>query len=351
MRTLFSRLFKVIKNSNGNPYEDFLTEIFAEILDEDSLVESFINKFVWSCKDRFSKISVDTQRTYPRLDGHETESRPDMVIHFMDGDQPHLLFIENKLESQEGYMQLSRYTDHLRTFKEMDYETHLLYITKYHDPKVKQQIGGVVFDQIRWYQIYNWLELHKSDFTNKFLEYLEEIGLSETRRFAPQDIYAIQHMDRLVNMMDSCLGGAVDDKMNHTFGKAKSRHTERFNQLRSNGRYMLYNDLENYTAALVGFYLTENEYPIVCIMLEVNPKNGKRLEVVAAMKEYLEKNPEWEGEDLEDPSAWSNISCYKELLHFLPEEDHINSIQTYIMKKLEELAEIKTSNPQLGWKS
>lgn len=40
---------------------------------------------------------------------------------------------------------------------------------------------------------------------------MEEIQLNETRRFLPQDISAIQQMNRLQSMMDESLDGSVDE--------------------------------------------------------------------------------------------------------------------------------------------
>lgn len=354
MNSLFHRILSLLKNTENNPLEDYLTEIFAEVIQSPSLLTSFVKDVVQINVSNLNILEISSQKTYAKLDNHDTESRPDLVIRFSDGGENYVIFLESKLGSQEGYLQLKRYADHLKTYQDMGYRTHLMYVTKFHDPKDEttfiSQGNNAEFHYRRWYQIYKWLADHKNEYIDKVLAFMEEIHLNETRRFVPQDIYAIQHMQRLINMMDSCIDGAAEEKMNELFGKARVQTSHRFNQLRNAYRYMLYNDLENYMAIAIGFYLTDDEYPLVCIMLEVNPKCEKKADVVKAMKELQKRYPEWESEDIDDPAAWSNISCYKELLHFLGEEDHISSIQSYFMKKLDQLAEIKEIDPKLGWR-
>jgi hypothetical protein len=355
MSSLFSQLFSVLKRTDNNPYEDYLTEIFAEVLDSDLMLESFISQFVCSSTNNFKKINVGTQATYPKLEHHDIDSRPDMVMQFTDGEERHILFIENKIGSHEGYLQLSRYADHLMTFQNAGYVTHLMYITKFHDPKDRSSImvikNKATFESIRWYQIYNWLVQHRNEFIDKVIEYMEELQLNESRRFTPQDIYAIQNIDRVLQMMNNCLDGPVTDTLYKLFGKPKNSTTSRINYLNSDARYMLYIDLGNWVALSVGLILTMSDYPLVSIVMEVNPESPMRVETITAFKNYLSnQSVDWQGEYLDNPSEWSNINCDKELLQFLSEEDHISRIQEYLMAKLKELHSIVGANPQLGWK-
>ncbi|WP_252590948.1 hypothetical protein, partial [Enterobacter sp. JH536] len=78
------------------------------------------------------------------------------------------------------------------------------YLTRRHDPKKQADIfiNGVTaeFIQMRWYELYNWLQQFSSSYIKKILAYMEELRLNETRRFVPQDIYAIQQMSRIQSM-------------------------------------------------------------------------------------------------------------------------------------------------------
>ncbi|TCZ71452.1 hypothetical protein E0485_22640 [Paenibacillus albiflavus] len=99
----------------------------------------------------------------------------------------------------EGQEQLSRYADHLTSYKERGYQTYLIYITQYYDPKVNGATAS--FHAHRLYQVYDWLVRHQDVFTCKILEDMEGMKLTDRRRFMPQDIYALQQMGRLQLML------------------------------------------------------------------------------------------------------------------------------------------------------
>jgi hypothetical protein len=297
-------------------------------------------------------INIETQKTFLRLDDHYTDSRPDLFIQFQDGDKKYVLLFENKVESQEGLAQLERYADHLRSYQVNGYYTFLIYMTRYDDLKDIKVIftKGVSakFIQLRWFKIYNWFLNHKDAYVNRVLEFMEEIGLSESRRFLPQDMYALQEMARLQHMMDECLDGVVDETMTKLFGRATG-WSNRCVQLRDHYRYYKKND-QNGTWIGCGFHITEEDYPLICVQYEVSPTCLQRKEVIKAMNEFLDTNPDWDGYDLDNDSKWSGISCDKPLLDFLAEQDHIISIQKYFIDKLKELYILKQQNNGLGWK-
>lgn len=353
MNSLFKGLYSLLRNTESNPLEDYLTEIFAEVFESDKVLKSFATTFIEPSIRNPKLLEITTQKTYSKKEGHQVNSRPDLILRFMDGQKSYVVFFENKLGSQEGYTQLKRYADHLQTYENEGCITYLFYLTQFYDPKADDKIipkgSTTTFSQIRWYEIYNWLKENQNEYINKVLEYMEEMNLNETRRFVPQDVYAIQNMQRLIHMMDSCLDGQVEETMTSLFGRATG-WTNRFVQLRSNYRYMKYNDLGNYSAVAIGFYLTDEEYPSICIMYEVNPNCPKRADILSAMKKFVSEYPDWETEDINDPTAWSNIYCEKDLLSFLSDQDHIDSVQDFFMNKLKELCTLKQDNPDLDWK-
>ncbi|RAV02715.1 hypothetical protein DQG13_09440 [Paenibacillus sp. YN15] len=262
VNSLFKRLYHLLCNSDRNQQEDYLTEIFAEVLSKEGLLHDFMNTYSEIKLSQLSIREITTQKTYAKQEDHHTDSRPDMMIRFSDNGNPHVLFIENKLGTGEGNIQLKRYADHLRSYELDGCQTHLIYITKLHDPKQKKDIissgANTSFHQIRWFQIYNWLKDHRSELVNLFLEYMEEIQLNDSRRFVPQDIYAIQHMERLVRMMDACLEGRVEEIVTTLFNRSTG-WTNRFDQLKKHNRYMKLNAQANLTEVNFGFYMTDNE--------------------------------------------------------------------------------------------
>lgn len=354
MSHLFKRIHSLLRKGQSSMFEDFLTEIFAEVLEDRRKLISFIDIFISERVEEPVGVRIDTQRTFLKLNDHDTDSRPDLFIQFKESDIDYIFFFENKVESSEGSTQLKRYADHLKAFKDRGFKTYLIYITRYDDPKKEIDIfpNGITagFIQLRWHMVYNWLKTQRDAYIDKVIEFMEAIGLNESRRFLPQDMYAIQEMNRLQRMMDECLDGQVDEVMTSLFGRAIG-WSNRNVQLRNKLRYFKMNDQGGWQTWLgCGFYISEDEYPLVCITYEVNPNYEKRLDVVKSMKEFIKNRDDWEEYDLDDDTKWGGISCDKYMLDFLPEEDHILSIQKFFIEKMKELHVIKQKNPSLNWK-
>ncbi|WP_435924154.1 PD-(D/E)XK nuclease family protein [Paenibacillus sp. DYY-L-2] len=358
MKDVFSRLFRVLNSSSGQPHEDFLTEVFAELLCDQETMVDFLGKVLEIPVQKVEHSSITTQVTFPALPNHQMDSRPDMVIRFYEGQKPYVLFIESKLGSLEGTDQLSRYVDHLSVLTNQGTKCYLFYLTQYSDEKdaslVLASHKNIVFRQMRWFQIFKWIKQLESNniYASKVLDYMEEIGLEDNRQFTPVDVYAIQNMNRLQRMMDECLDGVVDGVMTKHFGKAfqqSNRHT----QLKYMERYVKASEQEGRaTEVVVGFYLTDHDYPNVSVVYEFCSRRcPKNTEVVAAMHNFISTHTDWETFELNsDDVEWKGISCSRRLVDFLHYEDHINEIQKFFLEKLNELHEIKVKNPDLYWK-
>lgn len=141
LSSLFKRLYHLL-NRDKNQLEDYLTEIFAEVLPKEGLIQDFLHTFTDIKVDQLNLREVTTQKTYAKQEDHHTDSRPDMIIRYSDGGKPHVLFIENKLGTGEGHVQLKRYPDHLRRYEADGCHTHIIYLTKLHDTKKKKDIVG-----------------------------------------------------------------------------------------------------------------------------------------------------------------------------------------------------------------
>ncbi len=354
MYSLFRRIHSLLRKGQSDAFEDLLTEVFAEIFEQQDLLVQFLEVFLGEKCGQVSGVSVSTQRTFGKLSGHGVDSRPDLTIKFSDGSQPYIIFLESKLEAGEGPDQLKRYADHLKVYQELGYRTYLLYVTRYADAKDASNIFATGQTTrlilLRWYQIYNWLTNNRNLYIDKILAFMEEIGLNDSRKFLPQDIYAIQEMSRLQRMMDESLDGVVDSTMTKLFGKP-TNWTNRHVQLRDHYRYYKACPQEGCGWIGCGFYLTEEEYPLICVTFEVGPNDPKRSDTINAMKWFEKQNKEWEGYDLNDPTKWSGISSDKSLLDFLSQDDHIAAVETYLVGRLTELHAVKLRYPNLGWKA
>jgi len=350
----FARIYRLLNQGYRELQEDFLTEIFAEVLQDSSLLRSFCTYFLTRDPGPLELLKVSTQVTFSKLPGHASDSRPDCVIECKElNGRRWVIFIESKLGSGEGQEQLSRYAEHLASYKARGYQTYLLYITQYYDPKDERSIfvNGITanFHALRWYQVYEWLVRHQDVFTRKVLEYMEEMKLSDSRRFVPQDIYALQQMGRLQLMLDETFDGRVEMTMSSLFGRPIG-WSNRNVQLRDFNRYFKGSDQGNGSWIHCGIEFSNGDYPSATVRFEVAPTSLKRKEIVAAMEWFLASHPEWKGDNVDAPQHWAKISYRRSLLNFLDQDDHIASLEQFFTEQLNVLHEVKVQYPDLGWK-
>ncbi|WCN36236.1 PD-(D/E)XK nuclease family protein [Aneurinibacillus uraniidurans] len=354
MKSLFLRQYSLLKSTDFHPLEDYLTEIISLLFECPNKLSDFADHFLDEQLEKAETIHVHTQRTYSKLSTHSVDSRPDLVITFRNHTKKHVLFIENKLGSGEGNQQLTRYADHLNEYRKRGYRVHLLYITQYYDPKdgssLFSKLNRSEFKQIQWYQFYAWLREYTNDlYCKQVITYMEELRLNKSRRFSPLDIYSIQNARKTLTMMDDCLDGKVTEAFSRLFGKPK-KWPNRAMQLRYDDRYVITHDQSDWKYVVCGFWINEEEYPTLCVLIEVSPNCSLTEEVLKAMETFGKENEDWIYEEPDDINGWSCLYHEISLSSLLIEEDHINSIQDYFVGKLEELYKLKDENPNLIWK-
>src|ERR1700722_9254319 len=107
MPNLFKKLPSLCSSSDW--HEDFLTEIVAQVLrDSQGLTLDWLTALKATDLKK-AKVIVNTQVRFDKLDGHTTDSRPDIVVSLIEGDARDLVFIESKKGSRQGDTQLLRY--------------------------------------------------------------------------------------------------------------------------------------------------------------------------------------------------------------------------------------------------
>lgn len=348
MSPLFKRIYSLLRQGQIDVFEDYLTEIVAEIFEDTDMLIKFFNEFTKIKLENPSKIRITTQKTFHKLPGHETNSKPDIVIQFIDNEKPFIAFFENKLYAKEGDNQLKRYVDHLKVYEDNGFDTSLFYVTKYYDPKEE---NGII--QLRWYKIYNWLNNNRSQFVNKVTDFMEELKLNETRRFVPHDVHIINEINRVQSMLDECIDGQVEDTLKRLFvGSYTANRNKEVKNIKCYFKTVwIGTDCPDKKASSFlecGFKNLEQEYPTVTVTFQVYSKYSKWDEAIEAMEWFLESHDDWR------KYVYSNrhtgISCEVSLLDFLNQDDHITSIQEYFIEKLNELHLIKQQYSDLDWK-
>lgn len=150
---MFQDLYNLYRKNGYSariPLEDFNTESFAGILKLYPEVKNDIISFLGLPEDEYI---VSTQVNYTLPDTQNC------IIDLVFTGVKNICFIENKVNSSEGWEQLSRYGLAL-DLHHPNQVTFLVYCTKFSDPKVIETHN---FKQIRWYQIAKILKTYSKN--------------------------------------------------------------------------------------------------------------------------------------------------------------------------------------------
>jgi PD-(D/E)XK nuclease superfamily len=360
--SLFSRLLKL---HNGNtPLEDFFTELVAHLFTTNrEILYAWLKYLDLLDTDADLDAYISTQQTFERLSHQFSDSRPDIIIELVDGNNRDIIFIESKIGSSEGCNQLQRYAeiiDELPGFR----NKYLIYITRDFEPKGRETIfqeipeSKVHFKQTRWHQFYQFLKAQTDTMLiEEIIKFMQDYHMAHNNQFSSIDIIALSNFTNSLKLMEQTMSDEVRNKFKQVLGSVVPLRATAFTQLQKHDRYLMYSLLRDKWWCGLGFMLNTSsptEYPTVFLLLEVEPKSPKsphRAEIIKAMKDICSKQSEWKGYDLDNSKAWSRIVLGRSLQSFLSEEDHIVAIQKFFLKSLYELSEIKNQYPHLPWDS
>jgi len=349
--SLFNILLSQVSRSDRTRTEDFFTEIFAHLL------LSNYNVFIeFLLVFELSDIVPDNDhyiRTQLQFDG----SRPDITIQLFDGDRSDLLFIENKIDSPEGFHQLKKYAKELSGHPNVTQAT-LVYITRDYDKKDEKDICPLdkpEFKQFRWHEVYRFLEKYKEDsLVVETLKFMEANNMARNNLFSPVDILTLTNFPNVRKMMDEVMNGKVRDLFKEV-AKGISEPTARFTQLRDKDRYIYRSWQGESMWCGYGYWFYPSNianYPDVGVILEAHPNSPERDIIIAAMKDIKNRYPDkWKGYDLTAPKAWSRIWQGKSLKDFMGKKDHIVAIKDFFIQAINDLNAIKAAYPDLPWRT
>ncbi len=185
------RLYR--RHTTKTPLEDFTTEAFSGILRFDhGIFCEFLSKFLLLPKGEYN---VKTQKEYFLID--EQSCIIDMVLESEDT----ICFIENKVNSKEGFRQLERYSKVLETIKNTGKQTYLFYCTKYFDEK---KLIDHRFVQFRWFQVANFLKSFDDNaLVRDFLNFLKIHDMSQELAINTTTLLA---MEKLSDLLETTKG-------------------------------------------------------------------------------------------------------------------------------------------------
>ncbi len=215
-KSLFSNLYKYRQKEGKDASENFLTELFAYVLQNDEDFQFAFFQILLKDNKKFDLdfekkyvIKVSSQNKYPIPNETSKFIQPDIEIEFFDDNKLiALFFIENKIDSHLGNRkdEVNNDTNQLINYekvlicksKDEAKNIYLIYLTKYfEDISSKFDPSKKYFKQITWNEVFQHT-LSKREFQDKnsissqFKLYLTELGMNNTNSFNTRDIAIFQ---------------------------------------------------------------------------------------------------------------------------------------------------------------
>lgn len=338
------KLYRKGRRENSTPLEDFTTELFAGVLSNNGIMlQSFVNDFLGVSGIGFS---VKTQKHYKQYDS---------IIDMVFENEDTICFVENKVNSQEGYGQLQKYKSILGVLSKKGQKTKLCYCTKRHDPKIEiLQDNSMTYDfkQYRWIDIANFIQKEpsysKDTLAQLFIKFLTTNNEIQDMSFEDQDILIMPNMGNTILKMNHILN-SVCVNFERIFGVTNSftKRKHRYDQLSSeHNRFIVYktNVLPKiYSDICMGFSMKDMTLVFTFYMQDSDTQ------VYSFLKKYFE---DYNPEELAAPEGKKGFVIYlvkKQLADIKSEKDIIKCFEE-TMHKFKELANKATNqNKDVHW--
>ncbi len=358
MQSLFSKLFKYRERENRSPEEDYMTELIAYIFQHH---KSILVSFLKECNILQDGEKVECSGVSTQYVLGNSDSRPDIVIKLTKGNkQQSVIFIENKINAEEGPNQLHRYFTYLSKIKKKSASScHLVYVTKHYDSKedldfLSSTKNEVSFFQLRWWQIYQLLKPYEEvEIIKEVLKFMKERGLSMSRKFNSSDISTLMNMNRVKEMIQESLSGKVEE-MFYKISGVRYNMPSADSQLRTTGRYIYMANQMDWFWMGIGYWFAgrviDAKYPDIGVIVSVKPYHAERDLITNAISEYAINNTLWESFALNNKDEWAGMRKKLSLKEIMSTEDHLTEIQEWYIDALNDLQIFKENNPELPWK-
>ena len=205
---MFNKLLKLRTNNIvKTPLEDFTTELLVGVLNNDKDLSNRFYKRFLELKSNF--FNINTQEKF------KLENDKDCIVDIVIRGNNEICFIENKVNSREGYEQLKRYSKVLDKYEKSGWDTKLVYCTKRNEPKNYEEHD---FFQYKWHELAFFLSQNKSNkITYLFLNYLKNNDMSKDLTIYSKDIIALENFGRILEIMNEYID-RVKPKFEELFG-------------------------------------------------------------------------------------------------------------------------------------
>lgn len=328
----YSRLLRLYKtNMTKTPMEDFVTEILVAILDNNREIgRAFANDLLLIEGESFS---YKTQVCFKSPNPLHPDCRVDIVVR----SENVVCFLENKVESGTGYIQLERYSSVLKEYYG-EHKTKLAYCTKYFDKKNIQEHD---FHQFRWANIFKFLQTWKAIHTiQEFLDFLKEHNMSDDLDFNLNDLIALKGINPVLKKMELYLE-KIQPVFGRYFNKGKIKEPTNLKQLKEHSRFIFYASAifgeGGWNELGVGFDCSDN--PALKVWIWTSDNNNKSAAFKFSIQQLtgVESNKE----------NWIGLTA--PLSDFISSENMEENIEAWFDSAFQTIKKFKDATPQLDW--
>ncbi len=341
-QNLFSRLLKYRASDRKTPWENFLTEAFAAVLEND---KEFTKKIIDEIYERKPSPTIQNMSQSDRLDfGIETQQRyeegqPDLIIFLNERDSNKKvgqIVFENKWGSPESGNQLE---DYLNLIDNEEIE-RLIYLTEIgvEDPKEVEEKKA---EHIFWNYIAKILKESIEErkgkeekipwISTEFLNWLKEVGMAY-EEFKKSDIESMPSSIIIVKKLVDCIQSFQEVKKqdldNHGLSWNRSSNTP-FDIRPSSWGAMAYTWISGQDELALTLRIRlepekpKGSFPVVDICIESKPRGKKRKEIESVIKAKFNDKFRNFGFDLKSSNSWDILYASVSMSKFQEESEKI----------------------------
>lgn len=332
---MFLSLLQLYKKYSASsvPLEDYNTECFKGILElYPEIKESFIYDFL--------KLPEDNYYIKSQLRKDLPDTMNCIVDFVLEGDS-NICFIENKVESSEGWQQLTRYANVLDIYYP-NKTKFLFYCTQYSDEKNQNgEYSQYNFKQFKWYEIAKFLKKFKqNELVNNYLQFLNYNGMEQDYTIKAENLLTMENMRKTIDVLEFHIDNCKD-----YFIKKFS-----FNNLNKNSNWdqlKIHNRFSYYIKNVLGFD-SEILYSIELDDLQLNCQIWISLGN-PNYRDFIEIKLQDTNFEMDKNEYGAIIYVKEELGKFLNNEKSDELIRNWFIKSFDEIESLMLKNNHLKW--
>lgn len=332
------KLYNKQKDSGRVPLEDFNTECFANILNlYPDIKEDFVTNFFSLPADNY-KVITQLNKNLP-----DTQN---CIIDLVFIGKENACLIECKVESSEGWEQLSRYSQVLDTYYH-DKTKFLFYLTKYSDVKnLNGEYDEFNYRQFRWYEVAKFLKVFSTTnpLVNDYLKFLKFYNMAQDNTLKSVNLIAMEHLMKTIEISEFHLENSAQNFKNF-FGLIRGNSNFSWGQIRGHNRICKHNFGILKSKSGKG---SEILYSIQLVKLQLNV----HIYVSSDHEQFKSFN-----DIICDPKVYnheifdhgSSINVREDLGMFLNDENADKNINEWFIKSFGLMKNLIVQNPQMDW--